>query len=572
MPVKKLIDNIAATTSSVILAKDGAYTLQIDGNFVHSKYAPLKEALRLVDRILELDSKKTLVIVLGAGLGYHLDILYDAGFINIIVIERNPKVFEIFQKVYNKSYFKYVIGPDEPVEVIDSIFSTIDIEKFKDIKTVQLRGGYKSELYADFEERIERLMKVKLGDFSTRLKFEELWFSNIIKNIVNYSSSYTVDSLIEQRHNAKQVPIVVVSAGPSLRFSLSILKELADYVVTIAVDTALLPMYETGIVPDFVYSLDSQIHNLPDFSMIDKEFLAKTTLVYDTVVNPKLSKYFGGQKIISNTAHLDFDYDGNPFVVKSNLVKWIENISGIRFGDIETGGSVATSAFHLAYLLGAEPLILVGQDLAYSYKTSHCISTPHFYRIARTSNRLKTMETIFLSIMKKRRGEMINGVCGKVFCDFVLNNYKGWFEESAKNIKRLLKNKRLINASVQGVKLKNYEHIDLANLKTELQKNGKIDKTKIFHSLNLIDLSKVDKIIVCLKKLQDFLLKLRVDTDIFDIINNSEFDFLTSYFMKSKVIFDRYENFEKDSIRRKINRLVKNISGVIDGLNGKKRT
>jgi hypothetical protein len=555
------LKKISQQSSDFTETRDGLYTIKIKGQYLHSFYSPSSEAKRLLEGILGLDKENTLVILLGIGLGYHLEILEKAGFQNIIIIERNPYVFKLFQQVYQISPGHFLISLDENPEKLDSIFSLLEIQKISRIKTVVFRGSYQKEIYQPFEERVERLLKVKLGDFTTRLKFEELWFINIIKNISNLKKSFLIHELFNKKMNA---PMLIVSAGPSLKNSLNELKKFQENFIIVAVDTALLALYEAGIKPDFVYSLDSQVHNLQDLSMIDKKYLSDISLIYDMVVHPSLPSYFGEKNFAANTAHLDFDYYGNPFLIKNELVNWIENRGGFRIGDIETGGSVSTSAFHFAYLAGAKAIILLGQDLAYSFKTSHSSSTSHFYRLLAKNNRLCPLESTFMNILLARKHFPTKNIGdnGEVITDFILNNFRGWFEESAKSIKRMQPDFSLLNATQSGAKIKFFEEKPLEEIAWQFPE--KLNKKKLF-DLHLIDFNKIDKIMHQVSGLQEFIKSIEIKPDLFQKIASSEWAFLNRYFMRESVLFDKYENFEKAAVERKIFRLLKNLEGIVYG-------
>lgn len=555
------IQPLTGTGGEIKPAKDGHFTLKIGGQSIHSNYSPYKEAHRLVEPLLDLDTESTLVIVFGTGLGYHIDILERHGFRSIIVIERDPAVYNVFLHVYDVSGLKYIISPEDGIEKLDSIFSEADIQNFKSIKTVALRGAYRKELYADLEDRIERLMKVKLGDFATRLRFEELWFTHILKNLPNLEWSYPVSSLLSER---REFPVAIVSAGPSLKDSLETIRRIKPKVILIAVDTALMPLYESGIVPDFVYSLDSQSHNLIDFSMIASDYLEQINLVYDMVVHPSLPERFPGGKFAANTAHVDFDYDGNPIVIKSEWISWLEKSSGFRIGDIETGGSVATSSFHFAYLLGATEIILFGQDLAYTNLVSHACSTPHYHRLLRRSNRLSTIESGYMNILKKRNAFPVEGTKGRVWTDFVLNNFRGWFEESARSVSNSVKRIRLINATANGAKIQYFEGVSADTIDTVLKDKPEIDRTEFFRRIQMTEPSKLKKIAVSLAKMAKFVNDLIAGDGLFRAIEASEYGHLNRYFMKEKMVFERYGKVESAVLERKLKRLKKNLDGVLD--------
>lgn len=565
---------LSQTDPAIVQTKDDLFTLKVGENWAHSLYSPAKEAQRLVENMLTLDHTRTLIVLFGAGLGYHLDLLEREGFQNIIVIEKDPAVYTRFQKVYDLNPNYFLLTPEDYPDKLDKIFALLEIQNIRNIKTVVLRGTYKKELYESFEERLERLLKVKLGDFSTRMKFEELWFINILKNIPNLKTTSLASSLLYKNHN---VPVLIISAGPSLRQSLTAIKKLLPYCFTIAVDTALLPLYEAGITPDFIYSLDSQVHNLNDFALIDRSYLAETHLIYDMVVNPYLADYFrqcrgkasGPSDFMVNTAHLEFDYNGNSFLIKNELVNWLETTGGFRLGDVETGGSVATSAFHFAYLFGGSPIILTGQDLAYSFLTSHSPSSSHYYRIQRSNNRVKPLQSTFMQILRARRFFKTEPLYQNdprtidVYTDFVLNNFKGWFEESAHNIKSFQPGIKLINSTMAGQSINQFEKTSLEEVHRQFCKNNVpvIDK-KNYLRFPLIDSGKISKIIQRLNLFKDFITMLPADSTIFNSIEGSEWGFAQRYFMREKLLFTRYGNLDQENLERKVYRLVKNIEGL----------
>ncbi len=557
---REVLRRLAQTDTGIIPTKEGAYSLSIGGQWIHSKYSPEKEAERLISDIIDLDPQSTLVIILGVGLGYHVDLLEKKGFKNLILIELNTGVWSYFQKVYKLENPAFWLTPQDPPEQLDAIFSEIQLENFKSIKTLVLRGSYDPEIYKPYEQRLQRLIKVKLGDFSTRFYFEELWFINILKNLAEIEEAIPIRLLTPSR---QPVPVILVSAGPSLKQSVQALAVLQKKCVIIAVDTALLSLYEAGVQADFVYSLDSQVHNLSDFSFIDPEYLARVNLVYDVVVNPSLTQSFKGRKIMANTAHLEMDPSGNPVIIKHQFVDWIEKLLDYRIGDVETGGSVATSAFHLAYMLGGEPIILVGQDLAYSYMCSHCPSTSHYYRIRNLTCRTRTLDSIFLDIMGRKEVFQVNAQHNKVYTDHTLTNYRGWFEESARNI--LSKNKiNLINASKQGARIAHFQALDIDALAQKYRLLDDIDKDLFFNKCGLKKQGLNAKIKKALQEISEFVESLGAEQGIFDKIENSKYPFLDRYFLKEKTMWRRYQTFEDKALSRKLYRLKKTLNGVIN--------
>ncbi|MCX7881713.1 MAG: DUF115 domain-containing protein [Brevinematales bacterium] len=560
-----LLRNMAQQSSDFVQAKDGLVTLRVGERFVHSPYSPGKEALRLVEGLKGLDPSKTFVIFLGAGLGYHIELLEKEGFERGVVIETHPEIAKIFQTVYELPSSLYWIGPEQTEEALDSIFALLDFGSIRWVKTLVLRGSYELGNYDAFEKRIQRLAQVKLGDFSTRLKFEEIWLVHMIRNIDNLPFSTPLSELFFRQNN---FPVVIVSAGPSLRESLPALRRVASSVFMVAVDTALLPLYEAGIVPDLVYSLDAQVHTLEDFVGIEKDFLSRIHLVYDIVAHPQTLAFVReaspGPHYVATTAHGDIDPQGNPFLLKHEFVRWLELTTNTSLGDVETGGSVSTSVFHASFLMGGNPLILVGQDLAFSYQTTHVASTSHYYRYSPLSHRLHPINTIFFEAILSRRLQKHRGIRQEeIDSDFVLSNFKGWFEVSAKRLAEF-RGIRCINATHEGVWLDGFVHEDIEHLFHTLAPSPVIkEKEKIFLS-KPFSLSSLRKVKEGLIHIKERLRTFPCDERWYERIGEMGYVFLERYFMREKMLFERYGNHDRVSLERKTYRLIKAIEGLRD--------
>ncbi len=91
---------------------------------------------------------------------------------------------------------------------------------------------------------------------------------------------------------------------------------------------------------------------------------------------PAILRSYGGPRILSTTSKYFTDRHGNTRRETTPVMDWIERYTE-PIGDIQSGGSVATSAFDLLLNLGCDPVILVGQDLAYTGREIHSSGTYH---------------------------------------------------------------------------------------------------------------------------------------------------------------------------------------------------
>jgi len=119
----------------------------------------------------------------------------------------------------------------------------------------------------------------------------------------------------------------------------------------ISVDTALRPLLFRGISPHIVVAGDPQEANFDHFRMIPSEKTRNIFLVADLRVSPLVFDFWQGKIFIC-----DFG---------SEIMRWITRFSG-EIGRLSVWGSVSTVAVSLAYEIGSDPIILLGQDLAYT--------------------------------------------------------------------------------------------------------------------------------------------------------------------------------------------------------------
>jgi hypothetical protein len=152
---------------------------------------------------------------------------------------------------------------------------------------------------------------------------------------------------------------VVCGAGPSLNRNLETIRPHRADVVLVAVDTALRPMLEAGLTPDFVVALDPAALNARHLSGLSMP--EPPLLVSEAALDPSAFDSFG-----DNVAF--FRVGGNdpwPWLIAQ----------GVDVPILAAWGSVLTSAFAFAELLGSDPIVLAGADLAWTDGQPYCRGT-----------------------------------------------------------------------------------------------------------------------------------------------------------------------------------------------------
>lgn len=147
----------------------------------------------------------------------------------------------------------------------------------------------------------------------------------------------------------KDMPAIVVSAGPSLEKNKHLLKEAKGKAFIAVVDSAISTVMSIGVIPDMVFTLDykkSKKH-------FKSEGLSKVPLVAEND---------------TNTAVLDYVKPENMIFCSAESTLWTEMFekAGSFITGLEVGGSVATMTIACMLRWGFRRIILIGQDLSFT--------------------------------------------------------------------------------------------------------------------------------------------------------------------------------------------------------------
>ena len=144
-------------------------------------------------------------------------------------------------------------------------------------------------------------------------------------------------------------PAVVVAAGPSLDKQLPALRAARDRVVVVAIGQTLKSLRQAGIEPDLVHILESKdvSHQLTDAGDPRDLCIALTPDAHPAIFDVPTRATF------------------TATTGSSAMGTWIAKATGeSRF--TMGGGTVAQGAVGLAVMLGCDPILLIGQDLAFT--------------------------------------------------------------------------------------------------------------------------------------------------------------------------------------------------------------
>jgi len=340
----------------IVLAKSGEPTLCVrkaDGRelFLHSRYTPREEAQRLVDAI---DTRERVAFYLhGLGLGYHLEILFQRVSEEAMVCVIEPDVQVIRAALLHRDLSSVI----ESKRVMffwkldkSDLFSRLQPHTaIFSLGTESITHAPSSQLQPDFHRQmrlwIEEFASYCDTTINTLVLNGRRTAENIARNIGWYAATPSL-SRLKDRHKNK--PVVIVSAGPSLRKNKHLLTQIKDKAVIVAVQTTLKPLLEMGIEPDYVTSLDYH-----DISSRFYESLP-ANLRCELIAEPKATNRV-------------FELNPGPVTVLGN--DFADRLIGelaLNKERLPAGATVAHLAYYLAEYLGGDPIIFLGQDLGFS--------------------------------------------------------------------------------------------------------------------------------------------------------------------------------------------------------------
>lgn len=339
--------------------------------------------------------------------------------------------------------------------ILWNYLESLPVERVSGIRIVRNAASVSgSEMYyAEVETRLRKILSSKMSDLLTKFEFERIWVKNSLVNTANFLSPPNPKTRIESLKNRFEgVPSLLVSAGPNLRRQCEWIRSVQNKVFILSCDTSLKVLLKHGIVPDGVMTLDAQTHSVFHFLGEDSEAIP---LFADLVSSPPILRNLKFRSVVhSVTAKYLVDASGELKREATAGSRSAEALLG-QIGDVQSGGSVATTAFDLLRGLGCKPCFLVGQDLAYSGREIHSTGTHHNEKWLTLLNRKTSLEKINEAVVRKRDTRYVPSVTGgEVLTDYVLDLYRHWFEESAKSL-----DFPVYNVNTQGAKIENVNNI-----------------------------------------------------------------------------------------------------------------
>ncbi len=309
----------------------------------------------------ELNTKKILLpnvaVMLGFGAGYHA-MEYFSRFKNasVLVFEKDAELLKTvmshvnLKELFSNPYF-FIAGGKAPnllyPETFDYFNKNFNLAFLKSVNFIENFAAIAAD--KDYYIGAIRTVKEAIGGVLSLYgndPYDSLL--GIKYTLRNISTIIDYPGVKELEGAFKGKPGVVVATGPSLNKNVKLLEGIYNKAVIVAVDGSVKVLKKHGLKPaHMVTSLERVISTSRLFEGLTPEDVKDSYLAACPVVVPETYANFPGEKIIIYRNFATF--------------KWLDIPKGI----LEIGPSSANMAFKLLEFLGCDPIIIIGQDLAF---------------------------------------------------------------------------------------------------------------------------------------------------------------------------------------------------------------
>ena len=489
-------------------ANDGtlslAYTKQNEPNLLYNNYpihsmdSAIDEAKNVIKSLNANKNNLNTFIVFGLGFGYLLDELHTKYCDSpIIVYEPNVQILRTvletvdFQNTLNSYNVRITTNINMFRNHMLSMCSSQSnlkvayLESYKQLYTNEM---------LDFVNQAHTTYKILKFNLNFLATSSMSFFSQIIEHL---DKKIHLPEFGKLENKLENKPAIIVSGGPSLSKNIDTIKKYRDKVCIFAVGTAYKTLKRNGINPDFV--------NIIELNNCSEQILNENIENINFISEVYTNKVFFEKPFKRH--FITYSYENPSNIWFEKLISKDSNIAK----KYETKGTVAYNALFCAKMAGCNPIILIGQDLAYTNGKLYADSSPYCEFKCKYDKNTKKY-SVYINDYEKLKKDLFDGKNEteehkKKYIDYKLNELnrriitvKGqdekdlpsdfgfgifieYFQDFAYRYGKN-KNLKLYNASTGGAQIDGFENVLLDDVLKDCNNYFSVDEI-----LNTIDLS-----------------------------------------------------------------------------------
>lgn len=423
---------------------DGTPVLDLDGRL-----------LGMPNEDLTRTDSGAAVVVFGLGVGHTVRALRSVSDTRILVYEPDPGILRTALES----------GPTDLGDV-DIVCTLSDLaEHWADFSRGRVNAtlfktpGY-AEAFPDHErqltEAVTRLVSRSGVNINTYRARARTWIQDVLDNL-DVLCEVPLFQALAGRY--KNVPAFIVGAGPSLGKNGELLAEAQKKGIVIAVNSSGRALASYGVEPQVLACMESidVSHLIADLPFIDRVVRA-----FALTASPKTFQIGRGPLLPL--------YEALP-----EMNAALEELTGQQ--GLSVCASISTVAFSLAQRLGCSPIVLVGQDLAYTDGRAYARGTVYEDSRVRLNDKAELVldwcetakGTHERAESKLRQREPLEEIAAwgggpSVWSGPSFAPIRMWLEHAAGVLHDALPEVRLVNATEGGAHLDGFEELTLAEV------------------------------------------------------------------------------------------------------------
>jgi hypothetical protein len=449
----------AAPRGSVMRQPDGNYALSVDGQTLG---APGDAASRAQTMANIAASKNGVVVLLGLGVGHALREIRALTSAPIVVYEPDPSLLRTVLEWGPSDLGGVGICTD----LVDMRILWAGTRTSRPEVTLVCSPGYK-RLFPEAEAAVAATVQSLIANShiseNTHYLRARIWLGDIFANLEHMVG---VTSFLALENHYRGVPAFIVGAGPSLEKNVDHLRDAAKKGIVIAVNTSGRALAKKGIVPQVLACLES----------IDLSADLKELPFIDEVVR--------AFSLTGSPAHLTTGR--GPLLPTYEAIRACAVLTDLLgHNGLSVGASVTTAAVMLAERLGCDPIVLVGQDLAFTGNQAYASGTRYegstvkvdgTGRIVYNWSQAK-VEAHGTSAGKLPQSQPLQevpawGGNGLVPSTQSFTAVRDWLATAAEMTHREKPDLRFVNATEGGARIPNFEERRLSDVLAEMPERG----------------------------------------------------------------------------------------------------